>query len=83
MHETSERENEYICMPKKLCNSEFRCMISYFKDLVSDTDTHITRYAESLPSRKTLNPNLTRYLNLRRNLNKIRISMVACSTMAY
>ena len=83
MHETLEEENEYIYVPKKLYNSEFICMISHFKDLVSDTDTHITRHAESLPSRKTLNLNPIRYLNLRRNLNKIRIIMVVFSTMAY
>ena len=66
MYGTSEGENKYIYIPKKLRNSEFRYIISYFKDLVSNLNTHIIIYTENLPSRKTLNLNPEIYFNLKK-----------------
>ena len=83
MHKTLEEINKYIYIPKKLCDSGFSHIISYFRALVSDLGTHIIRHTENLPSRNNPTSSPARYFNLRINKNKIKILIVAFSTLAY
>ena len=57
-------------------------MIPHFEDLVLDLGTHIIIHIKNLSYRKTLDYNLIRYINLKRNINRIRIMIAAFSAIA-